>query len=217
LKNIKNLYKELYKIYGDVGKWWPGTPEEIFISAVLTQNTNWKNVEKALKNIYKYTNSKNILKVLYNFTQQEIAELIKPAGFYNLKAERLKNLLSFLSKFDFDIEKLKKLDGVFLRNELLKIKGIGKETADSILLYALNKPFFVVDAYTKRIIGRMYGIKEKNYDKVQRIFYEAYPKDTYLYQKLHGLIVEHAKSKCRKNPLCSVCELSLKCLYNTSI
>jgi len=216
LENIKSLYKDLYKIYGDVGKWWPGTSEEIFVSAVLTQNTNWKNVEKALENIYKYTNSKNILKDLHNFSQQEIAELIKPAGFFNLKAKRLKNLLSFLSNFDFNIEKLKNLDETFLRNELLKIKGIGKETADSILLYALNKPFFVVDAYTKRIIDRMYGIKEKNYDKVQKIFYEVYPRDTNLYQKLHGLIVEHAKSKCKKIPLCSFCELSLKCLFHTS-
>jgi len=216
MKEIKKLYDDLYSIYGDVGKWWPGTPEEIFVSAVLTQNTNWKNVEKALENIYKYTNQKDILKDLHNFSIQKIAELIKPAGFYNLKAERLKNLLSFLSISDFDIEKMKKMDENLFRKKLLEIKGIGKETADSILLYALNKPFFVVDAYTKRLIDRIYKIKEKDYDKVQKIFYEAYPKNTELYQKLHGLIVEHAKLICRKKPLCNLCKLSSKCSFKNS-
>ncbi|WP_332829057.1 hypothetical protein [Thermosipho africanus] len=120
MKEIKKLYDDLYSIYGDVGKWWPGTPEEIFVSAVLTQNTNWKNVEKALENIYKYTNQKDILKDLHNFSIQKIAELIKPAGFYNLKAERLKNLLSFLSIFDFDIEKMKKWMRIFLEKSFLK-------------------------------------------------------------------------------------------------
>ncbi|MBO8161901.1 MAG: endonuclease III domain-containing protein [Thermosipho sp. (in: Bacteria)] len=212
---MKNLYNDLLEIYGDVGKWWPGTPEEIIITSVLTQNTNWKNVEKALENIYSFSNnSKNLLFNLHKLPKNKLSELIKPAGFYNIKAERLKNLLDFLSRYKFKIESLKSIDTYHLRNQLLKIKGIGKETADSILLYALDKPIFVVDAYTKRIIKRIYNINEKEYDKVQEIFHNAYPESTELFQKLHGLIVEHAKALCRKKPLCDQCPINSKCNYN---
>ncbi|WP_084728059.1 endonuclease III domain-containing protein [Thermosipho atlanticus] len=213
---MENLYNELIKIYGDVGKWWPGTPEEIFVTAILTQNTNWKNVEKALKNIYKLTNPHDILKDLHKLSKEEIAKLIKPAGFFNIKADRLKNLLNFLAHYNFEVEKLKKYETYDLRKELLNIKGIGKETADSILLYALNKPILVVDTYTKRILERMYGIKENDYEKVQSIFHESYPRKTKLFQQLHGLIVEHAKAVCRKKPLCNQCKLSQKCFFKSS-
>ncbi len=206
---MKNLYKLLLKAYGNVGKWWPGTSEEIIVTAVLTQNTNWKNVEKALENIYENKTKKNLLEYLYELPVDYLAELIKPAGFYNLKARRLKNLLSFLKEYNFELSKIKSLKNI--REMLLKINGIGKETADSILLYALEIPVFVVDAYTKRLLKRMYDINLSDYDSVQNLFYENYPKDVKLFQELHGLIVEHSKAVCRKNPICSECKISYNC------
>lgn len=206
---LKNLYKLLLKAYGSVGKWWPGTSEEIIVTAVLTQNTNWKNVERAIENIYKNKTKEKLLEYLYELPVDYLAELIKPAGFYNLKARRLKNLLSFLKEYDFDLSKIKRLEN--LREKLLKINGIGKETADSILLYALEIPVFVVDAYTKRLLKRMYNINLSDYDSVQNLFYENYPKDVKLFQELHGLIVEHSKAVCRKNPICSECKISDNC------
>lgn len=206
---MKDLYDILKKIYGKVGKWWPGTPQEIVVSAVLTQNTNWKNVERALENIYKYTSEDRILEFLYEIPLEELAQLIKPAGFYNLKAKRLKNLLNYLKEYDFNLERIKKIDN--LRDKLLEINGIGKETADSILLYALDIPVFVVDAYTKRLLKRIYGIEKEKYDEIQEIFYKYYPKDVKLYQEFHGLIVEHSKAVCRKKPLCDICKMSVNC------
>ncbi|MBB6062095.1 endonuclease-3 related protein [Thermosipho japonicus] len=206
---MKDLYKLLLKAYDNVGKWWPGTSEEIVVTAVLTQNTNWRNVERALENIYKNKTKENLLEYLYELPVDYLAELIKPAGFYNLKARRLKNLLSFLKEYDFELSKIKGLKN--LREKLLKINGIGKETADSILLYAFEIPVFVVDAYTKRLLKRMYGINLSEYDDVQSLFYENYPKDVKLFQELHGLIVEHSKAVCRKNPICSECKISDNC------
>ncbi|APT73551.1 endonuclease [Thermosipho melanesiensis] len=212
--NLKNLYNLLKKEYGKLGKWWPGTSTEILITAILTQNTNWKNVEKAMENIYKFTTKDNLLFFLYDTPKEKLAEIIKPAGFFNIKAERIKNLLNFLKKRNFNLKYVEKEPN--LREKLLKIKGIGKETADSILLYAFEFPIFVVDAYTKRLLKRIYGLNIEDYDKIQELFHKNYPKDTRLYQEFHGLIVEHAKKYCRKKPLCSKCFFGKKCNYLTS-
>ncbi|QTA38386.1 endonuclease [Thermosipho ferrireducens] len=207
MEGLENLYYILKDIYGELGKWWPGSSEEIFVTAILTQNTNWKNVEKALENIYQMiTADGSLLKKLNSLNEEKIAELIKPAGFYNLKAMRLKNLLSYLSRYDFNIEILKKKRNVYvIREELLNINGIGKETADSIILYALEKPIFVIDSYTRRLVNRMYDKNYKKYDELQNMFLSKYPADVKLYQELHGLIVEHSKKFCRKNPRCKEC------------
>ncbi|PLV59503.1 endonuclease III domain-containing protein [Thermotoga sp. KOL6] len=211
---LNELYKKLKSIHGSVGKWWPGTPEEIVITAILTQNTNWKNVERAMNNVKKRINENNILKELNSMPVEEIADLIKPAGFFNVKANRLKSLLEFLKSYDYNLGLLEKVPTNILRESLLKIKGIGKETADAILLYALEKPVFVVDSYTKRILERIFNIKICDYDEIQQLFMTYYPPNTSLYQELHGLIVEHAKKFCTKNPKCDKCPLNGDCYFS---
>ncbi|AFG36055.1 putative endonuclease III-like protein [Fervidobacterium pennivorans DSM 9078] len=211
---LENLYEILREIHGPQGKWWPGTPEEIIVSAVLTQNTNWKNVEKALENIKEYC-KKDILHCLAKMSTEEISFLIKPAGFFNVKAQRLKNLLTWLKSYNFDLEKIKTKSIEEIRDELLSVKGIGKETADSIILYALELPVFVVDAYTKRLLDRLLGIKLKEYDEYRLLFEKTYPRDVALYQEFHGLIVEHAKALCRTNPLCATCPVE-SCKYKNT-
>jgi len=207
------LYDELKSIYGELGKWWPGAREEIIVSAVLTQNTNWQNVEKALVNIRKYCQG-DILQCLGKLSEQELSELIRPAGFFNIKAKRLKNLLQWIETYGYDLDKISTLDTENLRKELLSINGIGKETADSIILYAFEKPIFVVDAYTKRIVRRIFDIEYKEYDESRKLFEETFTKDVKLYQEFHGLIVEHAKALCRTKPLCEQCPIA-DCLYKS--
>ncbi|MFN3328211.1 endonuclease [Fervidobacterium sp. SC_NGM5_O18] len=211
---LENMYETLRNIHGPQGKWWPGSEEEIIVSAVLTQNTNWKNVEKALENIKKDCKN-NILHCLAKMSTQQISFLIKPAGFFNIKAQRLKNLLTWLKNYDFDLEKIKTKNIEEIRKELLSIKGIGKETADSIILYALELPIFVIDAYTKRLLNRLLGIKLKEYDQYRLLFETTYPKDVVLYQEFHGLIVEHAKMFCRTKPLCELCAID-SCRYKNA-
>lgn len=226
--NIGQLYEILRNIHGSCGKWWPGKSEEVFISAILTQNTNWANVEKALGNIKaKLINVNdldgNLLRALSALSDDEIRELIRPAGFFNVKARRLRNSLNWISQYNFDIETVKRKvqdeTGLkALRNELLSINGIGKETADSILCYGLDLPVFVVDAYTKRLISRIFaleGSEIKDYDRVQQIFESSYPRDVAIYQELHGLIVEHAKAYCKSKPKCDECPLK-GCSYKNT-
>ncbi|HOV54376.1 MAG TPA: endonuclease [Fervidobacterium sp.] len=226
--NIGQLYEILRNIHGSCGKWWPGKSEEVFISAILTQNTNWANVEKALGNIKaKLTNVNdldgNLLRALSALSDDEIRELIRPAGFFNVKARRLRNSLNWISQYNFDIATVKRKvqdeTGLkALRNELLSINGIGKETADSILCYGLDLPVFVVDAYTKRLISRIFaleGSEIKDYDRVQQIFESSYPRDVAIYQELHGLIVEHAKAYCKSKPKCDECPLK-GCSYKNT-
>jgi endonuclease-3 related protein len=179
-----SLYKTLLKKYGKQN-WWPTITREkenqkieIAIGAILTQNTSWKNVEKALHNL----NKKGLLsKDIINIPKEELASLIKPAGYYNQKAERIQNLIKFLIKNKNPT-----------REELLKLKGVGKETADSILLYAYNKPYFIIDAYTKRLFSHL---NFKTYDEWQSYFHKKLPRDIELYKEFHALIVEHMKNK----------------------
>ncbi|RLF97925.1 endonuclease III domain-containing protein, partial [Thermococci archaeon] len=180
VKMEKNIFSEifyrLYKAYGPQ-HWWPGdSPLEIAIGAILTQNTNWMNVEKAIGNLKK----KNLMdaKKLLAIQNESLADLIKPAGYYRIKAERLKNFLRWLV-MEGGFEGLKSKDIEELRDELLKIKGIGKETADSILLYAIEKPIFVIDAYTRRILKRMGIIQKENmeYDELRNLFESNLPRD----------------------------------------
>lgn len=188
--------------------WWPGeTALEIMIGAILTQNTSWKNVERAIENL----KAKGLISIekLYDIKTEELAKIIKAAGFYNVKAKRLKNFVEVIwKKFHGKIEDMMRVEGKILRNELLQIKGIGPETADSILLYALNKPFFVVDAYTKRFVlnHRLFNGR-LDYDSLQKFFMENLPKDLYIYNEFHALIVALCQRYCKKRPLCSACPL----------
>ncbi len=213
------------KSFGSQG-WWPFTlagelhpkhhgisPQndnerfEIIIGAILTQNTNWKNVEKAIINLNKkkLINVKKIRKI----NIKKLAKLIRPSGYYNQKAERLKIIANFLSINS--IKKLKKEKK--LREKLLSLKGIGPETADSILLYAFQKPVFVVDAYTKRIFQRI-GYKEESYDELQQLFMNNLKKDTKLFNEYHALLVELGKNYCKTKPVCEECPVNKLCKNN---
>ena len=206
---LLKIYNSLYDFFGPLN-WWPGdTPFEIMVGAVLTQNTSWSNVEKAINNIKK----ENLLEPwkLYRINRKELAQLIKPSGYYNIKARRLKNFLNlFLNDFEGSAEKMFSGDSGELRKKLLKVNGIGPETADSILLYAGNKLFFVVDAYTKRIFSRHKLISEDaSYHQIQEFFSQNLDRDVKLFNEFHAQIVMLGKTICTsRNPNCAKCPIS---------
>uniref|UniRef100_A0A7C3UU50 Endonuclease III domain-containing protein n=1 Tax=candidate division WOR-3 bacterium TaxID=2052148 RepID=A0A7C3UU50_UNCW3 len=207
IEPLKKIYQILFDHFGPQG-WWPGETElEIIIGAILTQNTSWKNVEKAIKNL----KEKNLLEIkkLSRIRKDTLAQLIRPAGYFNIKSERIKEIVKFLVKrYNGNLSALKRKEGDVLRRELLSVKGIGKETADSILLYALKKPFFVVDAYTKRILSRHNLItKDATYDEIQNFFHKNLPREEKVYNEFHALLVRLGKTYCRKKPNCSNCPL----------
>lgn len=206
-ETLMDLYNRLYACFGPQ-HWWPGqTPLEIMIGAVLTQNTNWKNVEKAIANL----KAAQMLDVqqLYHLPEEQMAGLIRPAGYFHIKAKRLKNLIAWLwEKYDGNIQTLKTQPTDQLREELLSISGIGPETADSILLYAIEKPVFVVDAYTARILGRHHLTAEGDgYAEIQSLFESALPKEIALYNEYHALLVRCGKEFCKPKPSCRGCPL----------
>lgn len=188
--------------------WWPGeTRFEIIIGAILTQNTNWSNVEKAIANL----KSQNLLSPqrLSNIDTEKIAELIRPAGYFNIKAKRLKNFLNWLDEnYQGRLESLDSVDTAQLSQQLLSITGIGAETADSILLYALSRPVFVVDAYTARIAVRHNLIEPPfDYSQLQQLFQNNLPENVQLFNEYHALLVKVGKEYCRKKPKCAGCPL----------
>jgi len=205
---LSGIYKKLYGCFGPQ-HWWPAqTPFEVMVGAILTQNTNWFNVEKAIQNL----KGKKLLSAdkLYRLPEKKLAALIKSAGYYNIKANRLKNFLDFfIKKYKGDIRKLSKGNTRALREDLLSVKGIGAETADSILLYALNKPIFVADAYTKRILSRHKIVSpDAGYAEIQGIFMQNLKKDQKLFNEYHALLVKLGKEYCLKNnPKCQICPL----------
>jgi endonuclease-3 related protein len=206
--SLLNIYRLLYKRFGP-RHWWPGdTKFEIIIGAILTQNTSWTNVEKAIKNLKK----EKILTVrkLSRVPEKKLSRLIKPAGYYNIKSERIKNFLDFLNvAYRGSLNRMFGTETAVLRNELLGVKGIGPETADSILLYAGGRPVFVVDAYTKRIFSRhKYLHRDAEYEEVQNLFLKNLPPNPKLFNEYHALIVELGKNLCRpKKPLCNMCPI----------
>ena len=197
MNNINKIYDILYKQFGPQ-HWWPANSRfEVIMGAILTQNTNWKNVEKAIKNL----KERNLLnkEAIQNTPEKELASLIKPAGYYNQKAKKLKAFVKF--------------EGEITRENLLNIWGIGPETVDSILLYAYNKPIFVIDAYTKRVINRL-GYKEQTYDELQTLFMENLPTDEKLFNEFHALLVQLGKNYCKTKPVCEKCPLRKECSNN---
>jgi len=206
---LLSIYYCLYDFFGPL-HWWPADEElEVMIGAILTQNTNWQNVSKAIKNIKE--NNLLHVKTLFEIDEEYLARLIKSCGYYNLKAKRLKNFIAFFfKKYDGSTKKMFEKDCWLLREELLGINGIGPETADSILLYAGEKPVFVVDAYTKRIFQRHKLISKKDrYEQVQSYFMERLPLEEQLYNEFHAQIVMVGKKYCRRNnPNCQDCPLS---------
>lgn len=211
---MTNMRQSLLRIFeillASFGKrnWWPGESQlEIIIGAILTQNTAWTNVEKAIQNLKK----ENLLDVkkLYEIDIALLGEIIRPAGFFNVKSKRLKTFIKVLfEEYSGDINNFDRIEIDTLRKSLLCIDGIGYETADSIILYALNKPIFVVDAYTKRFL-KNHGLYNGNvdYNDVQKFFMENLSHDTYLFNEFHALIVYLCQHYCKKLPKCDECPL----------
>ena len=214
-ETLTEIYQLLFDAFGPQ-HWWPGeTPFEVMTGAILTQNTSWINVEKAINNL----KNANCLtpERLHTLDQQKLAELIRPAGYFNIKAKRLKNFINWLfENYDGQLENLKSINTNRLREELLRIKGVGYETADSILLYALDRPVFVVDAYTARIAIRHRLIApEADYEQLRDLFESNLPKsrkgclsaDVQLYNEYHALLVRLGKYFCKPKAKCSGCPL----------
>jgi endonuclease-3 related protein len=207
-KKLLDIYQVLSCAYGPQ-HWWPGdTAFEMMVGALLTQNTAWVNVEKAIANLKRerlLTPSR-----LHRVPARKLASLIRPSGYFNIKTKRLKHLLEFIRRdYAGSLKKMFHDDPEALRKKLLGVNGVGPETADSILLYAGEKPFFVVDAYTKRVFSRHGFISgDAEYHAVQKLFVDNLPRDARMYNEYHALIVRVGKEYCRKGgSLCGECPL----------
>ena len=211
MESLLNIFDTLLQAFGP-RHWWPGdSPLEVSIGAILTQNTAWKNVEKAIANM----REKGLLDAqrLKRIDPVSLSEIIRPAGFYRIKAARLKSFIDFLwDEYGGSYKKMGHIATETLRRQLLAVRGIGPETADSILLYALDKPIFVVDAYTFRFLGN-HGLYARThtqahtYEEVQSFFMKHLPLDAYLFNEFHALIVVLCQSFCKMKPLCEPCPL----------
>ena len=206
-RTLSRFYDDLLAHFGSQ-HWWPGeTPLEIAVGAILTQNTNWSNVEKAIARL----RGAGALDwaVLRDLPEGRLADLIRPAGYYNVKSRRLKHFVEWLwTHHGGDLDALRRRPLGELRADLLAIHGIGPETADSILLYALGFPTFVVDAYTRRLLGR-HGLLpgDGDYEAVKSLFETHIPPDVAVYNEYHALIVATAKAHCRTRARCEGCPL----------
>jgi endonuclease-3 related protein len=204
---LLELFQRLSHRFGRQA-WWPAENRfEVMVGAVLTQNTNWKNVERAISNLKK--RDLLSLEALHLIPPSELAEIIRPAGYFNIKTKRLKNLMAFLmTKYQGDLSLFYGDETDVLREGLLSVKGVGPETADSILLYAVHRPVFVVDSYTYRILNR-HGLADEpfTYDELQALFEHNLPESVTLYNEFHALLVQTGKHFCKKTPLCRDCPL----------
>jgi len=204
---LSSIYKKLYKAFGPQ-HWWPGeTLFEVAVGAILTQNTNWGNVEKAIANL----RNAGMLNAsaLGRLHVERLASLIRPAGYYNVKAKRVKHFVDYLIKgYEGSMKKMRKGEQTAVREELLAVNGIGPETADSIMLYALDKPVFVIDAYTKRVLSRHNIMADdKSYESFQELFHSSLKADVPLFNEYHALLVRLAKQHCRTKPVCPGCPI----------
>lgn len=215
---LEIIYEKLYEEFGPQG-WWPADSKfETIIGAILTQSISWTNVEKAIQNLKEYlasfnSSGINILSpvLIKDIDVKLLAELIRPSGYFNMKAKKLKAFSSFLhQEYHDDLDYMFKEDLEVLRSKLLKVFGIGPETADSILLYAGNYPVFVIDAYTKRFFSRMnFTTKDVSYHELQQLIMENCPPNVDKYNEYHALIVALGKNVCKKrSPNCNICPLA---------
>lgn len=206
-QRLREMYDAMHRRFGHQG-WWPGeTPFEVCIGAILTQNTNWGNVEKALANLR--AAERFTLERIHATPAPALAELIRPAGYYNVKAKRLRNFCGHLvQRWGGDLDAFLDQSVSSLTEELLSINGIGRETADSIILYAARKPTFVVDRYTARILLRHYLIDvDADYDQIKDLFESALPEDEELFNDYHAQLVAVGKNFCRPTAICEGCPL----------
>lgn len=206
---LRGLYEDLHAIHG-AQPWWPAeSPFEVMVGAVLTQNTAWSNVEKAMVRL----KDAGLLSLpaLLAVGHDALAETIRPSGYFNIKARRLRSLCEFLAA-QGGVEAFARQGPAGQRAALLQVHGIGPETADDILLYALGRPVFVIDAYTRRLLVRHRLARgDEGYEALRRGFERALGPDPRLFQQYHALIVMHAKALCRKTPLCGQCGLAACC------
>jgi endonuclease-3 related protein len=210
---LMQLYRRLLNRFGPQN-WWPGdTPFEVAVGAVLTQNTNWGNVERAIRNLK--ADKSLSARAIHAMPHARLASLIRPAGYYNIKARRLKHFVGFLmDSYGGSMKRMAREETGRARQLLLGVNGVGPETADSIILYALDKPVFVIDAYTKRVLAR-HGIgpngKARNkddYESYRAMFEQSIRRDAALYNEYHALFVAAGKHYCRpRQPRCSLCPL----------
>jgi len=208
---LLGIFERLLRAYGPQG-WWPGDgPLEVMVGAVLTQATNWRNVERAMANLKRA--GMLSVQALAQAPQEALEALVRPAGYYRAKAKRLQALARLLLETcGGEVEGLAAYPPDLLRQRLLQTPGIGPETADSILLYALGHPYFVVDAYTRRLFRRLgLGPRGEAYGQWQRFFMDALPPDPGLFNEYHALIVRHGKERCRARPRCPGCPLQDMC------
>ncbi len=205
---MKQVYEKLLQHFGPQ-HWWPGqSPFEVAVGAILTQNTNWRNVERAIGNLK--AAGKLGPKAIASTPIEQLSELIRPAGYYRQKAKRLQNFARWLlQRYEGSIERMAEQDCQQLREELLALSGIGPETADSILLYAAGKLSFVVDAYTLRVAVRHGWVEpEVSYEELKQYFEERLPAELDIYNEMHALLVQVGKQFCqRRRPLCDSCPL----------
>lgn len=212
--SARELYDRLFVMYGPQG-WWPAESAfEVIVGAVLVQNTNWGNVEKAIENL----KSEYFLspEAIENVSEEELAEVIRPAGTYRVKASRLRHVCAWLHEHG-GLEALEHWATEDLRDSLLKIRGIGRETANAILCYAFHRPVFVVDAYAFRLFERLglYPAKDfgSDYASLQAFVQSKIGQDTPTLNELHALVVRHSKDVCKRNPQCQSCGLASDCRW----
>ena len=212
-EKLQDIYQRLFDRYG-AQRWWPADgPFEVVVGAILTQSAAWINVEQAISNLKA---AKALTPTaLYDLPLDRLAQLIRPSGYFNAKALKLKSFVERLDrKYGGDLNRLFTLDTASLRQELLSIHGVGEETADSILLYAARRPSFVIDAYTRRITSRLGLAPSKDsYGDFQALFAQNLPRDERLFNEYHALLVRHGKEVCRKTPDCPRCCLRTLCPY----
>jgi endonuclease-3 related protein len=215
-RTILDIYDRLLASCGPQ-HWWPAEdPFEVMVGAVLTQSTAWTNVEKAINNLRaSHALSPSALRKL---SHDELASLLRPSGYYRVKARRLGALVNWLDGRGDAISRLEDEDTGRLREELLAVYGVGEETADSILLYAVGKPVFVIDEYTRRVVGRIgIPVAGRRYTDYQHLFADNLPANPGMFNEFHALLVRHGKQTCRKSPLCWQCCLLEVCRLGPSV
>ncbi|CAH7110861.1 Endonuclease [Vibrio chagasii] len=205
---ILSVFDTLEQYYGYFDWWQRNDPYEIVLGAILVQNTNWKNAEKALINLGEKCNPRSVADIELD----ELAQKIRSSGYYNQKAIKLKAVTEWFSEYHYDMSVVREQDKEQLRKELLEVKGIGGETADAILVYAIGKPSFVIDAYARRIFTRNGLDVPKSYEKFRALMESVIPLDTKRYGYYHGLLVEHGQQFCNPKPKCQYCPLNSMCI-----
>jgi len=204
-KQLMTVYQRLLKTYGDQS-WWPADSSfEVMVGAVLTQNTAWVNVEQAITNLRR--SDSLTLESILALSDEALAQLIRPSGYFNIKAKRLKNLCLWIAENGGE-SKLAAVDTGTLRSSLLQVNGVGPETADDILLYAFARPVFVIDTYTRRLFSKLCLIQgSEPYEDLRRLFEAELDADVGLFNQYHALIVRHAREKCQLTEDCRHCEV----------